>query len=39
MFTTNFQSNKKHYKIKKLEEILNNLRFVLTNKFNAIIRN
>jgi phenylalanyl-tRNA synthetase beta chain len=34
-----FQSNEKTLQNKEIEEILNNLRFVLTNRFNAIIRN
>ena len=34
-----FQSNEKTLQNKEIEEILKNIRFVLTNKFNAIIRN
>jgi phenylalanyl-tRNA synthetase beta chain len=34
-----FQSNEKTLQNKEIEEILNNIRFVLTKKFNAIIRN
>ena len=33
-----FQSNEKTLQNKEIEEILNNIRFVLMNKFNAIIR-
>jgi phenylalanyl-tRNA synthetase beta subunit len=34
-----FQSNEKTLQNKEIERNLNNLQFVLTNKFNAIIRN
>ena len=34
-----FQSNEKTLKNKEIEEILKNIRFVLTERFNAIIRN
>jgi phenylalanyl-tRNA synthetase beta chain len=34
-----FQSNEKTLQNKEMEEILNNIRFVLTKRFNAIIRN
>lgn len=33
-----FQSNEKTLQNKEIDKILNNIRFVLTNKFNAIIR-
>jgi phenylalanyl-tRNA synthetase beta chain len=34
-----FQSNEKTLQNKEIENIINNLQFVLTNKFNASIRN
>lgn len=34
-----FQSNEKTLQNKEIEEILDNIRFVLTEKFNAVIRN
>jgi phenylalanyl-tRNA synthetase beta chain len=34
-----FQSNEKTLQNKEIEQILNNIRFVLTKKFNALIRN